>query len=141
MNRVLLDQGISRTAAKILRETGWDALHTGDIGLSRANDQEILTYARLEKRVVITLDADFHAILAVQNAKSPSVVRIRYEGLKGQALANLIETIWPKIREQLESGAMVTVTRKSIRIRNIPITDKNTEAATRGMNDKNESDI
>ena len=57
MNRVLLDQGISRTAAKILRETGWDALHTGDIGLSRAADQEILTYARLEKRVVITLDA------------------------------------------------------------------------------------
>ena len=49
MNRVLLDQGISRTAAKILRETGWDALHTGDIGLSRAADQEILTYARLEK--------------------------------------------------------------------------------------------
>ena len=136
MNRVLLDQGISRTAAKILRETGWDALHTGDIGLSRATDQEILTYARLEKRVVITLDADFHAILAVQNAKSPSVVRIRHEGLKGPELANLIETIWPKIREQLESGAMVTVTRKSIRIRNIPITDKNTEAATGEMNVK-----
>ena len=103
-------------------------------GLSRATDQEILTYARLEKRVVITLDADFHAILAVQNAKSPSVVRIRQEGLKGPELANLIETIWPKIREQLESGAMVTVTRKSIRIRNIPLTDKNTEAVTGGMN-------
>jgi len=26
---------------KILRETGWDALHTGDIGLSQAADQEI----------------------------------------------------------------------------------------------------
>jgi predicted nuclease of predicted toxin-antitoxin system len=136
LNRVLLDQGISRTAAKILRETGWDALHTGDIGLSRAADQEILTYARLEKRVIITLDADFHAILAVQNAKSPSVVRIRHEGLKGPELANLIETIWPRIREQLESGAMVTVTRKSIRIRNIPIIDKNTEAATGEMNVK-----
>ncbi|MDP2647273.1 MAG: DUF5615 family PIN-like protein [Desulfobacterales bacterium] len=130
MNRVLLDQGLPRTAAKILRETGWDALHTGDIGFSQAADQEILTYARLESRVVITLDADFHAILAVQNEKSPSVVRIRREGLKGPELANLIETIWPKIREQLESGAMVTVTRQSIRIRNIPIIDKNTEVAT-----------
>ncbi|MCX5810535.1 MAG: DUF5615 family PIN-like protein [Proteobacteria bacterium] len=130
MNRVLLDQGISRTAAKILREKGWDALHTGDIELGRATDREILAYARLQKRVIITLDADFHAILAVQNAKSPSVVRIRYEGLKGPELANLIETIWPRIREQLGFGAMVTVTRKSIRIRNIPITDKNTEAAT-----------
>jgi predicted nuclease of predicted toxin-antitoxin system len=126
LTRVLLDQGLPRTAAKILRETGWDVLHTGDIGLSRAADRDILTYARLEKRVIITLDADFHTILAVQNAKSPSVVRIRYEGMKGPELANLIETIWPKIREQLGSGAMVTVTRKSIRIRNIPLTDNNT---------------
>ena len=99
-------------------------MHAGDLGLSRAADPEIMTYARLEKRVIITLDADFHAILAVQNAKSPSVVRIRYEGLKGPELANLVEIIWAKIREQLESGAMVKVTRKSIRIRNIPITDK-----------------
>jgi len=131
LNRILLDQGLPRTAVNILRETGWDVLHTGDIGLSRASDQEILAYARLEKMVIITLDADFHAILAVQNAKSPSVVRIRYEGIKGQELANLIETIWPKIQIQLESGAMVTVTRKSIRIRKIPITDTNTDVSSR----------
>jgi len=82
-----------------------------------------LVYARFEKRVIITLDADFHALLAVQNAKSLSVIRIRYEGLKGQELANLIETIWPRIQMQLESGAMVTVTSKSIRVRKIPIID------------------
>ncbi len=121
MNRILLDQGLPRTAAIILRDKGWDALHTGDIGLSRASDQEILAYARLEKRVIITLDADFHALLAVQNAEEPSVIRIRLEGLKGQELANLIWTIWPRIQIQLESGAMVTVTSKSIRIRKIPI--------------------
>ncbi|MGB5157143.1 MAG: DUF5615 family PIN-like protein [Desulfobacterales bacterium] len=106
MSRILLYQGLPRTAADILRDKGWDILHTGDIGLSRASDQEILAYARLEKRVIITLDADFHALLAVQNAKSPSVIRIRYEGLKGTELANLIETIWLKIHTQLESGAM-----------------------------------
>ncbi|WP_435548768.1 DUF5615 family PIN-like protein [Desulfobacterium sp. N47] len=123
MSRILLYQGLPRTAADILRDKGWDILHTGDIGLSRASDQEILAYARLEKRVIITLDADFHALLAVQNAKSPSVIRIRYEGLKGTELANLIETIWLKIHTQLESGAMATVTRTSIRIRKIPIID------------------
>jgi len=46
-------------------------------------------------------------------------------------LANLNETIWPKIQIQLESGAMVTVTRKSIRIRKIPITDTNTDVSSR----------
>jgi len=118
---ILLDQGLPGTAAKILKEKGWDVLHTGDIGLSRASDNEILEYARAEKRVIVTLDADFHAILAVANESEPSVVRIRQEGLKGPALADLIENIWPSIIEQLKSGAIVSVTEKSIRIKTIPL--------------------
>ena len=121
MKGILLDQGLPRTAAKILKEKGWDVLHTGDIGLSRASDNEILEYARAEKRVIVTLDAYFHAILAVANESEPSVVRIRQEGLKGPALADLIENIWPSIIEQLKSGAIVSVTEKSIRIRTIPL--------------------
>jgi predicted nuclease of predicted toxin-antitoxin system len=121
LKRILLDQGLPRTAAKILKEKGWDVLHTGDIGLSRASDNEILEYARSEKRVIVTLDADFHAILAVANDSEPSVVRIRQEGLKGPALSDLIENIWPSIIEQLKSGAIVSVTEKSIRIRTIPL--------------------
>jgi len=118
---ILLDQGLPRTAAKILKEKGWDVLHTGDIGLSRASDNEILEYARAEKRVIVTLDADFHAILAVANESEPSVVRIRQEGLKGPALADLIENIWPSIIEQLKSGAIVSVTEKSIRLQPNPL--------------------
>ena len=121
MNRILLDQGLPRSAAKILGIQGWDVLHTGDIGLSNASDREIIEYARKEGRVVITLDADFHAILAVENAREPSVIRIRQEGLRGDALSELIEKIWPKIQTQLETGALVTVTEKSIRVRKIPI--------------------
>ena len=122
MRRILLDQGLPRTAVKILLlKQGWDVLHTGDIGLSTATDREILEFARKDRRVVITLDADFHAIIAVENAVSPSVVRIRQEGLKGAQLAELIEKIWPKIQGQLDSGALVSVTENSIRVRNIPI--------------------
>ena len=121
MNRILLDQGLPRSTVKILGVEGWDVLHTGDIGLSKASDREIIEYARREGRVVITLDADFHAILAVENAREPSVIRIRQEGLKGDALAELIEKIWPKIQAQLETGALVTVTGKSIRVRKIPM--------------------
>ena len=89
--------------------------------MSRASDNEISEYARAEKRVIVTLDADFHAILAVANESEPSVVRIRQEGLKGPALADLIENIWPSIIEQLKSGAIVSVTEKSIRIKTIPL--------------------
>jgi predicted nuclease of predicted toxin-antitoxin system len=118
---ILLDQGLPRSTASLLRDEGWDVLHTGDIGLSRSTDGQILEYARREERVIITLDSDFHAILAVSNASTPSVIRIRLEGLRGPDLALLIKRIWPKIEPQVKKGAMVTVTESGIRIRNIPL--------------------
>ena len=121
MISILLDQGLPRSTASLLRDEGWDVLHTGDIGLSRSTDGQILEYARREERVIITLDSDFHAILAVSNASTPSVIRIRLEGLRGPDLALLIKRIWPKIEPQVKKGAMVTVTESGIRIRNIPL--------------------
>ena len=80
-----------------------------------------MEYARNEKRVVITLDSDFHSILAVENAESPSVIRVRREGLKGPELAEIIEKIWSEIQDPLAKGAMVTITENAIRIRSIPL--------------------
>lgn len=121
MIRILLDQGLPRSAASLLREEGWDVLHTGDIGLSRSTDRQILEYARGDDRVIITLDSDFHAILSVTNASTPSVIRIRLEGLRGSDLTLLIKRIWPKIEPQVKKGAMVTVTESGIRIKSIPM--------------------
>ncbi len=121
MISILLDQGLPRSAASLLRDEGWDALHTGDIGLSRSTDRQILEFARNEQRVIITLDSDFHTILALTNASTPSVIRIRLEGLRGPDLALLIKKIWPRVEPQVKKGAMVTVTESGIRIRNIPV--------------------
>jgi predicted nuclease of predicted toxin-antitoxin system len=119
--RLLLDQGLPRSSAEILRNKGWDIQHTGEIGMSRATDRQILEYARDEQRIIITLDSDFHAMLAVENLDSPSVVRIRQEGLRGPELAELVDKIRSRIGQQLENGAMATITEKAIRIRKIPL--------------------
>lgn len=121
MINILLDQGLPRSTASILREEGWNVLHTGDIGLSRYSDKRILDYAQSKQCVIITLDSDFHTILALTNAAAPCVIRIRLEGLKGPELAILIKRIWPKIEAQIKKGAMVTVTESRIRIRAIPL--------------------
>jgi predicted nuclease of predicted toxin-antitoxin system len=97
LTRVLLDQGLPRSTAKLLSAAGWDAAHVADIGLSRAEDSRILERARQEARTCVTLDADFHALLATSEAKSPSVVRIRREGLNGKAISDLLLKIWPRI--------------------------------------------
>jgi predicted nuclease of predicted toxin-antitoxin system len=90
MIKILLDQGLPRSAAALLRESGWDVQHVSERGMSRAADAAIIDLARLEQRMVVTLDADFHALLAVSGATGPSVLRIRDEGLKAHQLALLV---------------------------------------------------
>ena len=44
MMRIVVDQGLPRGTASPLRREGWDVVHVGEIGMSRATDQEILDY-------------------------------------------------------------------------------------------------
>jgi len=121
MTRLLLDQGVPRTAAERLCSHGFDAVHVWDLGMSRAQDRLILEYARKEQRTIVTLDADFHALLAVGNESEPSVIRIRREGLRGDELAELLLSIWPSIAARIVCGAMVTVTEKAVRVHHLPL--------------------
>ena len=88
----------------------------------RATDVEILDAARQQQRICVTLDADFHTHLAVTNAATPSVIRLRIEGLKGEALARLLIEVWPQITKHVDHGAaMITITDKKVRVRSLPI--------------------
>lgn len=115
--RLLLDQGLPRSAVNGLWSAGWDVVHVADMGMSAATDGEILDRARTEQRTVVTLDADFHAMLAVAGATSPSVIRIRIEGLRSEALVGLLVRLAPVITHDVEQGAMITVTETTVRVR------------------------
>ena len=121
MIRFLLDQGIPRSAVDRLQDRGLAARHAADIGFERASDLEILQAARDDGKCVVTLDADFHSHLAVRGAESPSVVRIRWEGLRSADIAALIARVIQQAAIQLEQGAMVTVTERSIRVHRLPV--------------------
>ena len=79
--KLLLDQGLSRGTAEQLREAGIDTVHVGDVGYSTAEDEVVLRLGRDQQRTVVTLDADFHTLLALTEATTPSVIRVRIEGL------------------------------------------------------------
>lgn len=119
--KLLLDQGLARSAAGLLRTAGIDALHVGEIGYSTATDADILQRGRDGQRIVVTLDADFHTLLALSGATTPSVIRIRIEGLRAEMLAQLLLDVLPQCDEDLEQGAAVTVQNGKIRIRRLPI--------------------
>ncbi len=89
--------------------------------MANAEDEEILKTAFLEDRIIVTLDADFHTLLALNRAVKPSVIRIRIEKLRAEQLDNLLQSIALQCHAQLEAGAMISVQENRIRIRNLPI--------------------
>ncbi|MCE9554209.1 MAG: DUF5615 family PIN-like protein [Planctomycetes bacterium] len=119
--KFVLDQGLPRSTVNHLAALGIIAEHTGDIGMARATDAAILAYALARQAVVVTLDADFHQLLAASQAIAPSVVRIRIEGLKGMQLATILIRVISAAGDDLTSGAAVSVTRSRIRVRSLPI--------------------
>lgn len=123
--KLLLDQGLPRSASNLLVEAGIDAIHVSDISLSAADDKEILQHAREDDRIIVTLDADFHALLALSSASSPSVIRIRVERLRAQALTNLVLRVIDEFTEYLQQGAVVTVESTRFRMRRLPLIKEN----------------
>lgn len=118
---LLLDQGLPRSTVFHLRKLGVEAIHVGEIGLAAADDSIILEHAREHAQIVVTLDADFHMLLASAGASRPSVIRIRIEGLRGDAVAQLLLRILERCREELNHGAVVSVSETGARIRRLPL--------------------
>ena len=119
--KLLLDQGLPISAAELLRDAGIDTIHVSEIEMFEAEDAEIIQKAEEEERVVATLDADFHTLLALDEATSPSVIRIRIERLRTQALTDLLLMVIAECEEDLAQGAAVTVEPSRIRIRRLPL--------------------
>ena len=107
--RLVLDQGVPRDAAPSLRDQGHECIHAGEIGMSRASDEEILAVSLEKNAVVVTLDADFHAILAVSGASGPSVIRLRLQGLNAPEVVRLLRDVLTRFDADLRLGSLVTV--------------------------------
>ena len=114
-------RGPARSTVQHLAVAGIAAEHVGELGMAGATDAAILNMAELQQAVVVTLDADFHHLLAVSQATLPSVVRIRIEGLKGDQLAAVLVQVIAVAGADLATGAVVSVTERRIRVRSLPI--------------------
>lgn len=118
--KLLLDQGLPRSTVEFLAHVGIPAEHVSDLGLATATDEAILEVCRHRDAVMVTLDADFHQLLSAAQATSPSVVRIRIEGLRASEIANLLTQL-VLVEGELAKGAAISVTRSGIRVRALPL--------------------
>lgn len=120
--RLLLDANLSPEVARLLKKAKHDAIHVSEIGLLSAPDPEIMEAAAQERRVLLTADADFGALLALGSRATPSVVLLRSaDHLRPAEQAELLAANLPLIAEDLEKGAIASLTRDRLRVRELPI--------------------
>ena len=120
--RFLLDQNLSERLTTLLSDAGHDALHVRSLGLSTAADPVILERAAAERRVLVSADTDFGALLASGHRDAPSVILFRRERpRRPEAQAALLLASLDRLVDTLEEGAIVVIEQTRIRVRRLPI--------------------
>jgi predicted nuclease of predicted toxin-antitoxin system len=119
--KILIDMNLSPTWVPFLAEHGIEAVHWSNVGAPTSSDAELLAYAAARGFVVFTHDLDFGMLLAMRKQSGPSVIQIRTQDVLPETLGPVLLRILETCREQLESGAIVTVDPGQNRIRMLPI--------------------
>ncbi len=68
--RFLLDQDVYAGTARFLGNLGHDVVPVAQIGLSRADDEDLLKTAKEQDRIFITRDRDFGNLVFVKDLKA-----------------------------------------------------------------------
>jgi predicted nuclease of predicted toxin-antitoxin system len=118
--KFLLDMGISPKTGTFLRSLGHEALHLQEEGLGRLSDPMILEKAAKEGFILLTHDLDFGDLLAASGANLPSVVLFRLRNMHPEKVNFHLRAIIPPCENDLNEGAVITVTEGGFRIRKLP---------------------
>ncbi len=120
--RLILDANISHRVARLLRGADIDAGHVRDHNLQHATDTAILEFARERSLVVVSEDTDFGELLAQQRTAAPSFVLLRtYQPITPDEQAAVLLANLPRVRPDLEQGAIVVIERSRLRLRRLPL--------------------
>lgn len=112
--RILLDACVWGGAKDDLRAAGLDIVCVGDWP-DDPGDDEILTRASRESRILVTLDKDFGELAIVYDRPHSGIVRL--VGFPARKQAVVLLHVLTEFSEELQAGAIVTAEPGRIRIR------------------------
>ncbi len=117
--KFLLDQDVYAATARFLAGLGHDVTQAGQVGLSRATDEELLAVARQQDRIFITRDRDFGALVFVR-ALGSGVLYLRMLPSTQESVHTELERVLRSYSEQELRKAFVVIGAGVHRFRRLP---------------------
>ncbi|MBX2863348.1 MAG: DUF5615 family PIN-like protein [Leptolyngbyaceae cyanobacterium MAG.088] len=101
--KFLADMGISPRTVTWLKDQGHDAVRLSDEGLQRLPDADVMAKALAEKRILLTMDLGFGALLAMSRGQFPSTVIFRLSS-NDRTVRGAHPTVYPPSRRHCSGG-------------------------------------
>lgn len=112
--RFLLDVNASGSLAEFLLEKGHNVKRVSERDI-RMSDHLILKWAVKERRIIVTTDKDFEAMVWRENRSHAGIIRL--ENLPRKDRLILLARILIKYKDAIEEGAILIATQQKVRIR------------------------
>jgi len=112
--RILLDACVWGGARAGLASEGHDVKWIGDLS-EDPGDEEVITQACTERRVLVTLDKDFGEMAVVHGVPHCGIIRLVDVAASRQA--EICRLVLKRYEADLHRGALITVSRGRTRIR------------------------
>jgi predicted nuclease of predicted toxin-antitoxin system len=119
--KLLLDVNLPRLLVSALRSAGWEAERVTEHLEATALDEEILALAAERGSVVVTRDQDFSFLASRPGRTEPSVINLRLSAVEVEELNRILDGIFRAHAEDLERGAILSVTDSGVRVRRLPV--------------------
>ena len=122
--KFLLDMPVSHSLIDVLVNSGHEGVHAFTIGKATASDNEIISIARNEERIIVTADLDFPRILALSGKSSPGIILFRGGNYSDKEMKHLLVRVLENVKPEILIRSICVVDKYRVRITRLPLKRK-----------------
>jgi predicted nuclease of predicted toxin-antitoxin system len=129
--QLLADENIQQPTVRFLQDRGWDIRWIPDEGLSGADDASVFGHAKKMCRALLTYNADFVDVRALEASHHSGIIRLRFSNQRQDFVHPHLLAALERLRHEDPCDTLVTITDERIWLRKTGTSPQSTNDLTR----------